>query len=199
MARSLWTGSINFGLVNVSDFVDLDDIDPIYYETTYWLVPDGEAAKKSYQLLVGAMEDEQKVGVGTVALRDRQHLSAIRPLDGALAMSTTRFADEVVPRSDIEGLPRRGKTDPKALRMAKQLIEGLSTEWNPKQYHDTYTETLRKRISAKNAGKEVVEMTEEKPEGRVLDLMAALEASVDAVKKRRTPRKTTRKATRKAS
>ncbi|MEP7204192.1 MAG: Ku protein [Ilumatobacteraceae bacterium] len=199
MARSLWTGSINFGLVNVSDFVDLDDIDPIYYETTYWLVPDGEAAKKSYQLLVGAMEDEQKVGVGTVVLRDRQHLSAIRPLDGALAMSTMRFADEVVPRSDIEGLPRRGKTDPKALRMAKQLIEGLSTEWNPKQYHDTYTETLRKRISAKNAGKEVVEMTEEKPEGRVLDLMAALEASVDAVKKRRTPRKTTRKATRKAS
>jgi DNA end-binding protein Ku len=186
-------------VIEVSDFVDLDDIDPIYYDNTYWLVPDGDAAKKSYQLLVGAMEDEQKVGVGTVVLRDKQHLSAIRPLDGALAMSTMRFADEVVPRSDIEGLPRRGKTDPKALRMAKQLIEGLSTEWNPKQYHDTYTEALRKRITAKNAGKEVVETTDEEPEGRVLDLMAALEASVDAAKKRRTPRKATRKATRKAS
>ena len=185
-------------VIEVSDFVDLDDIDPMYYENTYWLVPDGEAAKKSYQLLVGAMEDEQKVGVGTVVLRDKQHLAAIRPLDGALAMSTMRFADEVVPRSDIEGLPRRGKADPKALRMAKQLIEGLSSEWNPKQYHDTYTETLRKRITAKNAGKEVVETTDEKPEGRVLDLMAALEASVDAAKKRRIPRKTTRKTTRKA-
>jgi len=114
-------------------------------------------------------------------------------------MSTMRFADEVVPRADIEGLPRRAKTDPKALRMAKQLIEGLSTEWNPKQYRDTYTEALRKRISAKNAGKEAVETTDEEPEGRVLDLMAALEASVDAAKKRRAPRKTTRKATRKAS
>jgi len=186
-------------VIEVSDFVDLDDIDPIYYENTYWLVPDSDAAKNSYQLLVAAMQDEQKVGVGTVVLRDKQHLSAIRPLDGALAMSTMRFADEVVPRADIEGLPRRAKTDPKALRMAKQLIEGLSTEWNPKQYRDTYTEALRKRISAKNAGKEAVETTDEEPEGRVLDLMAALEASVDAAKKRRAPRKTTRKATRKAS
>lgn len=189
-------------VIEVADFVDLDEIDPMYYENTYWLVPNGEAAKKSYQLLVGAMEDEQRVGVGTVVLRDKQHLAAIRPLDGALAMSTMRFADEVVPRSEIEGLPRRAKTDPKALRMAKQLIEGLSTEWNPKQYHDTYTETLRKRISAKNAGKEVVETTDEKPEGRVLDLMAALEASVDAAKKgrahQRTTGKTTRKTTRKA-
>ena len=186
-------------VIEVSDFVDLDDIDPIYYENTYWLVPDSDAAKNSYQLLVAAMQDEQKVGVGTVVLRDKQHLAAIRPLDGALAMSTMRFADEVVPRADIEGLPRRAKTDPKALRMAKQLIEGLSTEWNPKQYRDTYTEALRKRISAKNAGKEAVETTDEEPEGRVLDLMAALEASVDAAKKRRAPRKTTRKATRKAS
>ena len=180
-------------VVEVSDFVDLDEIDPIYYENTYWLVPDGEAAKKSYQLLVAAMEDEQKVGVGAVVLRDRQHLAAVRPLDGVLAMSTMRFADEVVPRSDIAGLPRRVKADPKALKMAKQIIESLSSDWDPKQYHDTYTETLRKRIAAKNSGKEVVEEAEA-PKARVLDLMAALEASVDAAKKRRTPRKATRKA-----
>jgi DNA end-binding protein Ku len=170
--------------IEVSDFVALEAIDPIYYENTYWLVPSGDGAKKSYQLLVAAMEDEQQVGIGTVVLRDKQHLAAIRPLDGVLAMSTMRFADEVVNRSEIEGMPRRAKTDPKALKMAKQLIEGLSTEWNPKQYRDTYTETLRKRIAAKNSGKEVVD-TAEKPAGRVLDLMAALEASVDAAKKRR--------------
>jgi DNA end-binding protein Ku len=94
-------------------------------------------------------------------------------------------------------MPRRGKTDPKALKMAKQLIEGLSSEWNPKQYHDTYTEELRRRITAKDKGKEVVETAEE-PKARVLDLMAALEASVDAAKRRRTPHKPARKAARKA-
>ena len=184
-------------MIDVSDFVALDEIDPIYYENTYWLVPDGDGAKKSYQLLVAAMEDAHQVGIGTVVLREKQHLAAVRPLDGALAMSTMRFTDEVVARSEIEGLPRRSTADPKALRMAKQLIEGLSTEWNPKQYHDTYTEALRKRIAAKDSGKEVVDAAEE-PTGRVLDLMAALEASVEAGKKRNAARKPARKATRKA-
>lgn len=179
-------------VIEVSDFVELAEIDPIYYENTYWLVPDGDAAKKSYQLLVSAMEEEQQVGVGTVVLRDKQHLAAIRPLDGVLAMSTMRFADEVVERSEIDGLPRRAQPDPKALKMAKQLISGLSGEWNPDQYHDTYTEELRKRIAAKNSGKEVVEEAE-KPAAKVLDLMAALEASVDAAKRRRSPRKASRR------
>jgi DNA end-binding protein Ku len=184
-------------LIDVSDFVALEEIDPIYYENTYWLVPNGEGSRKSYGLLLAAMEEEDRVGIGTVVLRDRQHLAAVRPLDGALAMSTMRFADEIVKRSEIEGMPRRIKPDPKALRMATQLIEGLSSEWDPTKYHDTYTESLRKRISAKNSGKEIVE-TAEKPEGRVLDLMAALEASVDAAKKRREPRKASRKVARKA-
>jgi DNA end-binding protein Ku len=184
-------------VIEVSDFVALEEIDPIYYEATYWLVPDGDGAAKSYGLLVVAMEEQERVGIGTVVLRDRQHLAAVRPLDGALAMSTMRFADEIVKRSDIEGIPRRIKPDPKALRMANQLIEGLSSEWDPTRYHDTYTESLRKRIAAKNTGKEIVE-TAEKPAGRVLDLMAALEASVDAAKKRREPRKPSRKVARKA-
>ncbi len=184
-------------VIEVSDFVALEEIDPIYYESTYWLVPNGEAAKKSYQLLVAAMDDAQQVGIGTVVLRDKQHLVAVRPLDDVLAMSTMRFADEVVGLSEIEGMPRRGKTDPKALKMAKQLIEGLSSEWKPEQYHDTYTEALRQRITAKNRGKEVVEAAEE-PAARVLDLMAALEASIDAAKLRRAPHKTARKAARKA-
>ncbi|MEY2580667.1 MAG: end-binding protein Ku [Ilumatobacteraceae bacterium] len=184
-------------VIEVSEFVALEEIDPIYYENTYWLVPDGEGAKKSYGLLVVAMEEEDRVGVGTVVLRDRQHLAAVRPLDGALAMSIMRFADEVVKRSEIEGLPKRIKPDSKALHMAKQLIEGLASKWDPSKYRDTYTETLRKRIAAKNSGKEVVE-TKEEPAGRVLDLMAALEASVDAAKKRRAPRSVPRKAHRKA-
>jgi DNA end-binding protein Ku len=187
-------------VIDVTDFVGLDEIDPIYYENTYWLAPDGDAATKAYHLLVAAMEASQQVGVGTVVLRDKQHLAAIRPLDGVLAMSTMRFADEVVPRSAIEELPRRGaKADPKALSMAAQLIEGLSSSWDPKRYRDTYTDELRKRIARKDAGKEIVETTAEAPTGRVLDLMAALEASVDAAKKRRAPRKAARKTTRKAA
>jgi len=185
-------------VIEIADFVDLDEIDPIYYQNTYWLVPSSDGAKKSYQLLVAAMDDEQRVGVGTVVLRDKQHLAALRPLDGALAMSTMRFADEVVPRSDIEGLPRRAKPEPKALTVAQKLIDGMTTEWDPERYRDTYTDELRKRIKAKQSGKEVVE-ADDKPKARVLDLMAALEASVDSARERRAPRKTGRKAVRKAS
>ena len=83
--------------IEVSDFVEIDDIDPIFYERTYWLVPDGDQAKSSYQLLLAAMEDGGRVGIGSVVMRNKQYLTAIRPLEGALAMSTMRFADEVVP------------------------------------------------------------------------------------------------------
>ena len=184
--------------IEVTDFVALEEIDPIYYERTYWLAPDGDAAKKSYQLLLAAMEQEERVAVGTVVMREKQYLVAVRPLDGVLAMSTMRFADEVVPRSEIDALPRRSAPDPKALRMATQLIDGLSGEWNPKRYHDTFTEELRIRIARKDSGKQVVESTE-KPKAQVLDLMAALEASVDAAKKRRPSRKTARKPARKSA
>src|SRR5918994_1663312 len=129
MPRSVWTGSISFRLVNVpvkaytavggpevSDFVALEEIDPIYYERTYWLGPDGQAASKAYQLLLAAMEDRQRVGIGTVVMRNKQYLAAIRPLDGVLAMSMMRFADEVVPQSEVDGLPsRRSKPDAKAM------------------------------------------------------------------------------------
>src|SRR6478752_8371428 len=104
--------------IEITDFVDLDEIDPIYYERTYWLAPDGDAAKKAYGLLLAAMDERARVGIGSVVMRDKQYLTAIRPLDGVLAMSTMRFADEVVPRKEIEQLPSRsGKPDAKALAM----------------------------------------------------------------------------------
>ena len=173
--------------VEVTEFVNLDEIDPIYYERTYWLAPDGDAAKKAYGLLVAAMTETNRVGVGTVVMRNKQYLTAIRPLDGALAMSTMRFADEVVARGDIDEVPSRTtKTDPKMLKMATQLIDGLTTEWSPEHFHDTYAEELRKRIVDKSEGNlEVVESTSTESSAKVLDLMAALEASVDAAKGRR--------------
>jgi DNA end-binding protein Ku len=171
--------------VDVTDFVALDEIDPIYYERTYWLAPDGDAAKKAYQLLLTAMEDRERVAIGTVVMRNTQYLTAIRPLDGVLAMSTMRFADEVVPRSEIDDLPtRRSKPDAKALDMALHLVDTLATEWDPKRYRDTYTDELRKLIKAKDAGKVITAEAPPEPEGKVLDLMAALERSVAAAKQR---------------
>ena len=181
--------------VEVTDFVALDEVDPIYYERTYWLAPDGEAAGKPYQLLRAAMEDRELVAVGTVVMRNKQYLAAIRPLDGALAMSTMRFADEVVPRKDVEDVPdRRSKPDAKMLRMATQLVDSLTTDWKPERYHDTFTEELRSRIEAKEAGEEITPEPEPERDEKVVDLMQALEASVkDAKSQRRRSRGTGRK------
>ena len=169
--------------IDVTDFVALAEIDPIYYERTYWLVPADEAAKKPYELLLAAMQQRERAAIGTVVMRNKQYLTAIRPLDNALAMSTMRFADEVVPRADIEGLPRASKPDAKQLRMAEQLIEALSTEWDPTAYHDTYAEELRRRIHDRGEGKQVeTEETAPADEHKVLDLMQALEASLSGAK-----------------
>jgi DNA end-binding protein Ku len=125
-------------------------------------------------------------------MRNKQYLAAIRPLDGALAMSTMRFADEVVDRKDIGGIPqRRSKPEAKELRLATQIVDSLESDWKPERYHDTYTEQLRDIIARKDKGKDVVVEDEQgEDEGEVLDLMAALEASVSKAKSARSKTKT---------
>ena len=167
--------------VDIGDFVEPGEIDPIFYERTYWLAPDGDAAAKAYALLRDAMEDEQRVGIGSVVMRKKQYLAAIRPVKGALAMSTMRFADEVVASSDIEGIPKRGGTakDDKQMKLAKQIIGALANDWKPERYHDTYTEELRELIEKKRKGQKItVEDTEPEKDAEVVDLLAALEESV---------------------
>jgi len=169
--------------VEISDFVPLEEIDPIYYERTYWLAPDGQPAAKAYHLLRVAMEERERVAIGTVVMRNKQYLAAIRPLDGALAMSTMRFADEVVPRSDVDDLPSRSKPPAKNLQMAVQLLDAMASDWDPRRYEDTFTEELRQRIAAKDRGEELVEeAARPEPDSKVIDLMAALEESLDAAK-----------------
>jgi DNA end-binding protein Ku len=172
--------------VDITDFVDLNAVDPIFYDHTYWLAPDGEAAERAYRLLVTAMEEAERVAIGTVVMRNKQYLAAIRPLDGALAMSTMRFADEVVPRKKIDGIPAaRSKPAPKELKLATQIIDSLAADWDPKRYHDTYTEELRDLIERKAKGEElVVEEPEEASSGKVIDLMEALQASLDSAGRR---------------
>ena len=171
--------------IDITDFVELAEIDPAYYNRTYWLAPDGEAATRPYRLLHAAMEDQGRVGVGTVVMRNKQYLAAIRPRDGALAMSTMRFADEVVGRSDIDALPgRSSKVDSKELRLATQIVKSLAGPWKPEQYHDTYNDEVKELIRAHEKGQDIV--VEEPPAARadVVDLMEALEASLKATTSR---------------
>jgi DNA end-binding protein Ku len=165
--------------IEISDFVDLEQIDPIYFEQPYYLVPD-RAAERPYRLLIEAMTDLQKVAVGKIVLRAKEHLVAIRPLDGALCIETMRHADEVIPIETLEDVPRGEDVAPseKELDMARQLIEALATGFEPEKYHDEYREQLLEIIEKKAAGEEIVaEPLVEEP-AKVVDLMAALEASL---------------------
>ena len=173
--------------VDVTDFVDLADIDPVYYQRTYWLAPTDEGAEHAYRLLAAAMEETQQVGIGTVVMRNKQYLAAIRPLEGALAMSTMRFADEVLDITDIDEIPTgSAKASDKELALATQIIDGLSASWDPTRYRDTFTDELKELIEARDRGDEVVtEPEDEADDAQVLDLMAALQASVDEATSRR--------------
>ena len=168
--------------IDIEDFVDLDQIDPIYYERPYYLVPD-KGGTKAYALLREAMRETNKVGIARMVLRTKQYLSAIRPKGYALVLETMLFADEVVPDDELD-LPRDDvEVSEREQKMARQLIDSLCSDFEPEKYHDEYRERVLELIEQKASGQEVVveEPTEEPT--RVVDLMAALEASLAAVKK----------------
>jgi DNA end-binding protein Ku len=171
--------------IDVQDFVDLDQIDPIYFDSPYYLGP-ADGAEKAYSLLARAMEESGKVAIARFVFRNKEHLAALRPGDGVLTLTTMRFADEVVPPSELEDvLP---SSQPKVARqeveMAEQLIESLTTEFDPSAYRDEYREELLGLIERKAEGKDVLTApaTEEPQPTRAPDLMAALEESIAAVK-----------------
>jgi DNA end-binding protein Ku len=173
--------------IDIEDFVSLEDIDPIYYDSTYYLAPEkSDGAKKAYALLLKAMEDQGKVAIGRLVMRTKQYLAAIRPLDGALAVSTMLFHDEVVAVSDIDEIPTgrsTSKVAPGEVKMATQIIESLSRDWDPARYEDTYRVQVLDFLKKKAAGEEIVVDEEPEEESNVVDLMAALEASLEAAKK----------------
>jgi DNA end-binding protein Ku len=171
--------------IEILDFVDLDDIDPIYFDHPYYLGPD-KGAEKAYKLLVDAMEESRKVAIARFVLRNRESLAAIRPMDGVLTMATMRFADEVVsPReiSDEIAVDGDGAPAKRELDMAKTLIDSLSTDFEADKYRDEYREELLSLLERKAKGEEVVSATTEAPTPtKAPDLMAALEESLAAVK-----------------
>jgi DNA end-binding protein Ku len=169
--------------IDIEDFVDLDEIDPVYYDHPYYLVPDKGAAK-AYGLLLGAMEQAGKVAIARVVLRSKEQLVAIRPSNDVLLMETMLFHDEVVPADDIDDLPegKELRASDRELKMAQQLIDSLSSEFDPSRYHDEYREKVIELIERKASGEEIAVQPEAPQPARVPDLMAALEASLAAVK-----------------
>jgi DNA end-binding protein Ku len=169
--------------IDIEDFVDLDEIDPIYYDHPYYLAPDTGSAK-AYQLLVDAMEDAGKVAIARVVIRSKENLVAIRPRDGVLAMETMLFADEVVPTDSLDEMTTDTavKTSDRELTMARQLIDSLSSDFEPEKYHDEYREKVLDLIERKAQGETIVIEEPTKEPEQVPDLMAALEASIAGAK-----------------
>jgi DNA end-binding protein Ku len=172
--------------IEIEEFVDLSEIDPVYFENSYYLVPERNGVKP-YALLFDAMSKANKIALGRVVLRQKQYLVAIRPAGRALAMSTLYYPDEVVSQDELDGLPGgEVEASERELAMAQQLIEALSTAFEPEKYHDEYREQLLALIDQKAQGAEVVELPERPAAAaNVTDLMAALEASIAAARQAR--------------
>jgi len=167
-------------LMEISDFVDLKDIDPIFYRQTYYLAPRGKGADRAYALLRRAMLDTGKAGVATMVMRDREHLVVLRPSGDALIVESLYFADEIRDAEDVLGeLPDDTAFADRELKIAEQLIESLSVDWKPDSYHDTYRARVQELIDSKREGRKVV-TAKKAPRTNVIDLMAALEESIAA-------------------
>jgi DNA end-binding protein Ku len=173
--------------IEIEDFVDLSDIDPILYDHPYYLAP-GAGGAKPYRLLLEAMRESGKVAIAKVVIRQKENLVAIRPMEGdVLGMATMIFSDEVVDPERIDELDsaREVEVNDRELQIAKQLVESLSGEFEPDRYRDTYREDVLALIERKAAGEEIaVQPQREEAEEEVPDLMAALKASLDAVRER---------------
>jgi len=165
--------------IDILDFVDLGEIDPIYFRKAYYLAPQ-DGAEKPYRLLVRALDETGKVGIAKVVIRNKQHLAALRPHDGVLVLETMYYADEVRKPEKADGSARVQKAE---VEMAKSLVENLSGDFKPEKYDDTYRKELLDLIKAKAKGAKLPEPQEEE-EGEVVDLMAALRESVEQTRKK---------------
>jgi DNA end-binding protein Ku len=167
----------------ISDFVDLDEIDPLYFQKTYWLAPTAEQYSRPYALLLAAMTQTNRAAIGMFVMRGKQYLAAIRPDRNVLALETLYFADEVRdPAKELENLPGKATPKGKELDMATQLIESMSGPWKPENYRDTYRDKVDALIADKERGRETVVEAEPPDPTAMADLLAALERSVAEAK-----------------
>ncbi len=172
--------------IEIVDFVDLEAIDPIYYKSTYYLAPQGNDAQRAYELLRNAMGATKKIGIATFVMRSKQHLVAVRPEEKVLALETMFFHDEVRdPTTELGTLPGELTFKPREMDTAKLLIDSMSAEWNADNYADTYRQRVEELIDRKRQGEIVVTGGDTRPAAPVVDLMDALQASVEAARNHR--------------
>ena len=163
--------------IEILDFVNLKEIDPIYFEKSYYLSPQENGGFKAYNLLRQAMNDTGRIAIARITIRDKQSLAVLRVLNNILVLETIFFPDEVRSVKQVPGIPENTGADEKELQMAKQLIESLTAEFEPEKYRDDYREALLTMIHNKIEGKETV-AAPDAPQSNVIDLMAALQASL---------------------
>jgi DNA end-binding protein Ku len=169
--------------IEITDFVDLKEIDPVYYDRPYYVLPQ-PAATKPFRLLLEAMTDSQKIGVAKIVMHDKEYLAALRPVGDVIVLHTMHFGEEVVTANGLlPGDPP--KVGDRELAIARQLVDSLSAKFDPDKYHDEYNVCLMKMIEKKAAGERIVTTpSREKEHARPGNLMAALEASLAKAKAR---------------
>ncbi len=166
--------------IDIEDFVEISEIDPVYYDRTYYLAPD-KGAGKAYGLLLDAMRNTKKVGIARFVLRSKQSLCCVRPLGDVLALSTMNYADEVVPVAEL-AVEERSTPAPRELEMAERLVASLTTAFDPSRYRDEHRDKVLALIEKKAAGEEVV-AAPDLPAAKVVNLADALAASLEAAKR----------------
>jgi DNA end-binding protein Ku len=189
--------------IDIEDFVDLHEIDPIHFQKTYFVFPDNRAeAAKPFVLLRRALADAERIAIGRFVMREREYLVAVRPYGDVLALETMFFPDEIRDPKKLSDVPKNVRVADRELEMAERLIDSLTTKWEPSRYRDTHRERLLDVIKRKSKGEEIVveETTEE--DRKVVDLMEVLRASIENAGKGRSGRdskRTAKKATKKAA
>jgi len=169
--------------IDITDFVDLSEVDPIYFQKTYYLAPRGDGADRSYELLHQAMSATNRVGIATLVMRSKEYLVAVRPQEKILALETMYFADEI--RDPVEGTgyePTGRTAKPREVTIARQLIESMTTDWDPERYHDTYRERVEELIESKRNGEEIEAAAPAPKTSKVVDLTEMLRQSVEQAK-----------------
>ncbi len=167
--------------VDICDFVDIDEIDPIYFRKAYYLQPD-QGAEKPFRLLLAALEETGKVAIAKVVIRNKQHLACLRPWQGTLVLETMYFADEIRQPESVDG---KGDLRKAEVDMARTLVENLSATFDPEKYDDTYRKELLALLKEKAETGEISAPRDESGEAEVVDLMAALRESVERTKRQR--------------
>ncbi|MER6738722.1 Ku protein [Streptomyces puniciscabiei] len=173
-------------VIDLAGFVDLHQVEPVYFARTYYVGPRGKEYVKVYELMRAALDRADKAGIATLTMRGKEYLTALRAQPGVLVLHTLHWADEVRDPADVvPELPeRRTRSDSKELRTAEQLIDALTIDWDPTDYHDTYEERVKKLVAAKREGAEVVGEPQPPEATNVIDLMDVLSRSVEQSRSR---------------